>query len=86
LTYPTLSLIAYNTTRVMHLKRLNSLLYITERRHLLSQLCPTGVPHLELLSLMGFSLTAHTTPWTLVSHSDTDKKATFRYVPGRYVP
>jgi len=57
--------------------RLNSLFYIMERRHLLSQLCPTVVPHLELLSLMGFSLTAHRTPRTLVSHSDTAKKRRF---------
>jgi len=42
--------------------RLNSLLYIMERRHLLSRLRPTDVAHLELLSLMGFSLTAHRTP------------------------
>jgi hypothetical protein len=42
--------------------RLNSLLYIMERRHLLSQLRPTDAPHLELLSLMGFPLTANRTP------------------------
>lgn len=65
--------------------RLNSVLYIMERRHLLSQLCPTGVPHLELLSLMRFCLTARRTPWALVSHSDTAKKATFRCVSGRYL-
>lgn len=58
--------------------RLNSLLYITEKRHLLSQLCPTDVLHLELLSLMGFSLTAQRTPLNIsLSLRHSQKKRRF---------